>query len=372
MRHHNPLIYMKNLHTPLCDLLGTRLPIIQAPMAGGTTTPALVAAASNAGALGSFGFAYAQPEAIARDIEAVRALTRAPVNANFFVNAQPAPIAADAQQSAIDAVAGYYQALGLPVPTPVRAPYSPDVNAQLNMALDLKPQVVTFHLADLPAARLQQLRACGIKTGGSATCVAEALHLEALGVDFIIAQGGEAGGHRGTFQRNPYDAMTGTLALTRMIVRAVNIPVVAAGGIMDGAGIAAVLALGAQGAQLGTAFLPCTESGAPAIHKQSLLAAREDTTLVTEKFSGKPARGLANRFMREMNQHDAPQLAFPAQNALTGPLRAACAKAGNADYLAMWAGQAAPLAREMSAAQLVATLEQETLEAIARLANLHR
>jgi nitronate monooxygenase len=363
---------MTRLTTPLCGILGTRLPIIQAPMAGGVTTPALVAAASKAGALGSFGFAYTQPEAMQRDVEAVRALTDAPINLNFFVNEQPAPIAADAQSDAIGAVAGYYKAMGLPAPAPVRGPYAPDLNAQLSMAEDIKPCVLTFHLGDLPAARLQRLHALGIKTGGSATCVAEALHLEALGVSFIIAQGAEAGGHRGSYQRDPYDAMTGTLALTRLIVRAVNIPVVAAGGIMDGAGIAAVLALGAQGAQIGTAFIPCAESGAPAVHKQSLLAAHEDTTQITEKFSGKPARGLANRYLREMNAADAPQLAFPAQNTLTGVLRAASAKAGNPDFVSMWAGQAAPLARELSAAQLVATLEQETLEALDRLAALRR
>ena len=363
---------MPKLTTPLCETLGTRLPVIQAPMAGGVTTPTLVAAASNAGALGSFGFAYTQPEAMARDLEAARAMTAGPINANFFVNAQPASIDAAGQKAAIDAVAPYYTALGLPAPQAVKAPYAPDLAAQLALMEDLKPQVLTFHLGDLPAAHLQRLKSLGIKTGGSATCVAEALHLEALGVDFIIAQGAEAGGHRGTYQRNPYEAMTGTLALTRMIVRAVKIPVVAAGGIMDGAGIAAVLALGAQGAQLGTAFIPCSESGAPAIHKQSLLAAREDTTVVTEKFTGKPARGIANRYIREMNASNAPQLAFPAQGTLSGPLRTASGKAGNPDYLAMWAGQAAPLSRKLSAAQLVITLEHETLEALDRLAALRR
>ena len=361
---------MPKLSNALTQLLGTRLPIIQAPMAGGITTPALVAAAGNAGALGSFGFAYTQPEAMARDIEAVRALTKAPVNANFFVNAQPAPIDAATQRDAINAVAPYYAALGLPTPQPVKAPHAPDLDAQLNLIEDLKPEVLTFHLGDLPAVRLQRLREQGIKTGGSATCVEEARHLEALGVDFIIAQGAEAGGHRGSYLRSAYETMTGTLALTRLIVRAVNIPVVAAGGIMDGAGIAAVLALGAQAAQLGTAFIPCKESGAPAVHKQHVLAAREDTTLITEKFSGKPARGLANRYMREMNESDAPQLAFPAQNALTGPLRAAAGKAGNPDFVSMWAGQAAPLAREMSTADLVARLEAETLEALDHLASL--
>jgi len=341
-------------------------------MAGGITARALVAAASQAGALGSFGFAYTQPEAMAGDVQAVRALTDAPINLNFFVNDAPPPVAPETQHAAIDALTRYYQSLGLPAPAPVRAPYAPDLNAQLSMAEDLTPAVVTFHLGDLPAERLKRMRERGIKTGGSATCVEEARHLEASGVDFIIAQGAEAGGHRGSYLRNPYEAMTGTLALTRLIVRAVNIPVVAAGGIMDGAGIAAVLALGAQGAQLGTAFIPCVESGAPAVHKQYLLAAREDTTMVTEKFSGKPARGLANRFMREMNDNNAPQLVFPAQNTLTGALRVASAKAGNPDFVSMWAGQAAPLAREMTTAQLVATLEQETLEALDRLAALRR
>lgn len=358
------------LHTPLCDVLGTRLPIIQAPMAGGITTPALVAAASNAGALGSFGFAYTQPEAMQRDIDAVRALTDAPINLNLFVSPQPAPLAANAQQEAIAALAGYYAGMGLPAPKPVAAPYAPDLESQLNMVEEARPRVFTCHLGDLEAKRLRRMQAAGIRIGASATCVAEARQLESQGVDFIVAQGAEAGGHRGSYLRDPYEAMTGTLALTRLIVRAVNIPVVAAGGIMDGAGIAAVLALGAQGAQLGTAFIPCAESGAPAVHKQNVLAAREDTTLITEKFSGKPARGLANRFMRDMNSADAPRLAFPAQNMLTGPLRAAAAKAGNADFVSMWAGQAAPLSRDMSAAQLIAALEQETLEALDRAAAL--
>ncbi|HTE13470.1 MAG TPA: DUF561 domain-containing protein [Burkholderiales bacterium] len=361
---------MAKLHTPLCDLIGARLPIIQAPMAGGTTTPALVAAASNAGALGSFGFAYMQPEAMQRAIDAVRELTRGPINLNLFVSPQPASIPASEQREAIAAIAGYYTEMGLAPPKAVSAPYAPDVEAQLNLIEDARPQVFTCHLGDLDTTRLRRMQAAGIRIGAGATCVAEALHVEALGADFIIAQGAEAGGHRGSYLRDPYDAMTGTLALTRLIVRAVKIPVVAAGGIMDGAGIAAVLALGAQGAQLGTAFIPCSESGAAAAHKQSLLAAQEDTTLITEKFSGKPARGLANRYMREMNDANAPQLAFPAQNMLTGPLRAASAKAGNPDFVSMWAGQAAPLSREMPVAQLVAALERETLEALDRLAAL--
>lgn len=208
----------------------------------------------------------------------------------------------------------------------------------------------------------------GILVGGSATCVAEAKRLEELGFDFVIAQGGEAGGHRGTYLRDPYEALTGTFALVRLIVRATTLPVVAAGGIMDGAGIAAVLALGAQAAQLGTAFIPCPESGAPQVHKDQLLKATEDETRITEKFSGKPARGLANRFMKEMER--APQLVFPAQNKVTGALRQASGKAGRPDFVAMWAEQAAPLSRALPAAELVARLEAETVQAIRTLKGL--
>ena len=363
---------MAKLRTPLCERLGIDVPIIQAPMAGGATTPALVAAASGAGALGSFGFAYTQPEAMQRDCATVREHTGAPFSINLFASAQPALVELQSQGGAIDAVASYYAEVGLPPPQPVKAPYAPDLEAQLAAVEDIRPPVFTFHLGDLPASRVKHLQSLGIIVGGSATCIAEARRLESAGVDFIVAQGAEAGGHRGTYLRNPYDAMTGTFALTRLIVRAVQVPVVAAGGIMDGAGIAAALALGAQAAQLGTAFIPCTESGLPPAYKQAILAAQEDETRITEKFSGRPARGIANRFMREMSAKDAPQLAFPAQNALTGPLRAAAAKAGRTDFIALWAGQAVPLAREMAAGQLVAQLAAETEEALSRLEVLFR
>jgi nitronate monooxygenase len=335
-----------------------------------TSTPELVAAVSQAGALGSFGFAYTQPESMQRDAEAVRAHTHLPFNVNLFVTKQPPAMEEVAQRGALDAVAGYYRELGLPPPQPALAPYAPDLEAQLRAVEEIRPAVFTFHLGDLPPARVRRLQALGIRVGGSANCVAEARNLESLGVDFVVAQGAEAGGHRGSYLRDPYESMTGTLALVRMVVRSVKVPVVAAGGIMDGAGIAAALALGAQAAWLGTAFIPCPESGAPAPHKEGVLGATEDATVVTEKFSGKPARAIINRFLREMHQRGAPQLVFPAQNVLTGKLRAASAKAGNADFVAMYAGQAAPLARALPAAQLVAALEAETLECLERLAAL--
>ena len=353
------------ISTRFGEKLGLRLPVIQAPMAGGPSTQELVAAVSAAGGLGSFGFAYTQPDEMQRQVAWVRAKTDRPLGINLFVADLPAAIDAGAQRGALEAVAGYYAELGLPAPSPVSTPYAPDLEAQLAAVEELRPEVLTVHLGSLPAERVRKLQRLGIAVGGSATCVAEAQGLESLGFDFVIAQGGEAGGHRGTYLRDPQDALTGTLALTRLVVRAVKVPVVAAGGIMDGAGIAAVLALGAQAAQLGTAFLACPESGAPEVHKKMLLSSAEDETRITEKFSGRPARGLANRFMKEMQ--GAPMLAFPAQNKVTSALRAASAKAGKPDFVSMWAGQAAPLVRALPAGELIARLEAEAIDAVRNL-----
>jgi len=350
------------LSTPLSQKLGLSVPVIQAPMAGGPSSQELVAACSAAGALGSFGFAYTQPEEMKKQSAWVRARTDKPFGINLFTSAQPGEVDAASQRSALEAVAGYYRELGLPVPEAVKAPYAPDLEAQFDAIAAIRPRVVTCHLSDFPKARIAQFKAAGILVGGSANCIAEARHLESLGFDFVIAQGGEAGGHRGSYLRDPYASLTGTLALVRMVVRAVKVPVVAAGGIMDGAGIAAALTLGAQLAQLGTAFLPCPESGASQIHKDALVKATEDDTRITEKFSGKPARGLANRFIKEMEK--APQLVFPAQNSITGKLRQASAKAGKPDFVALWAGQAAPLSRALPAADLIRVLQEEAVSAV--------
>ena len=354
--------------TPFARKLGIRLPLIAAPMAGGPSTQELVAACSAAGVLGSFGFAYTRPADMKRQAAWVSERTREPFGINLFVSAQPQAIPPAAQHAALDAVAGYYRELGLPPPEPVAAPYAPNLDEQLAAVEEIQPKVFTVHLGSLAREQVKRFQSKGILVGGSANCVAEAKGLESAGFDFVIAQGGEAGGHRGSYLRDPYQSLTGTLALTRMIVRAVKLPVVAAGGIMDGAGIAAVLALGAQAAQLGTAFIPCSESGAAQVHKDLLTQATEDETRITEKFSGKPARGLANRFMREMESK--PQLAFPAQNSVTGKLRQASAKAGKPDFIALWAGQAAALSRALPAADLVAKLEEELRAALNDLKGL--
>jgi nitronate monooxygenase len=353
------------LATPLSAKLGLAAPIVQAPMAGGPSSQELVAACSAAGALGSFGFAYTQPADMKKQCAWLRAKTDRPFGINLFTWPAPAQVDPASQRGALQAVAAYYKELGLAAPETVNPPYAPDLEAQLDAVEEIGPRVFTVHLSDLPAQRIKRLQSKNILVGGSANCIAEAQRLEQLGFDFVIAQGGEAGGHRGSYLRDPYASMTGTLALTRLVVRAVKLPVVAAGGIMDGAGIAAALALGAQLAQLGTAFIPCPESGASQAHKGAVLAAREDDTSITEKFSGKPARGLANRFMKEMAA--APQLAFPAQNAVTGRLRQASAQAGKPDFIALWAGQAAPLARALPAAKLIEKLHAEAIESIQNL-----
>ncbi len=325
------------LSTPLSESLGLSTPIIQAPMAGGPSSQELVAACSAAGALGSFGFAYTQPDEMKKQSAWVRAKTDRPFGINLFTSTQPSQIDAGSQRGALDAVAGYYKDLGLPAPEAVNAPYAPDLDAQLDAIAEIRPRVFTVHLNDLKPERIKAFQTLGILVGGSATCIAEAQRLESLGFDFVIAQGGEAGGHRGSYLRDPYQSLTGTLAL------------------------------GAQLAQLGTAFIPCPESGAPQIHKDLLLKSTEDDTRLTEKFSGKPARGLSNRFMIEMAAKNAPQLAFPAQNSVTGKMRQAAAKAGKSDFLALWAGQAAPLSRALPAAELVARLETEAIESIQKL-----
>lgn len=350
------------ISTPFSDKVGLRVPVMQAPMAGGPGGPELVAACSAAGALGALGFAYTQPDDMKKQVAFVRSKTDRPFSIDLRVSSSSEAIDPGAQRAALEAVAKYYTELGLPSPEPVGLPYAPELDAQITAVLEIRPRVFTTHLGALAKNRVDALRSAGILVGGTATCIAEARRLESQGYDFVIAQGGEAGGHRGTYLRDAADSLTGTLALTRAIVRAVQLPVVAAGGIMDGAGIAAVLALGAQAASLGTAFIPCPESGAPKIHKDSLLAAREDDTRVTEKFSGKPARGLANRFMKEMER--APQLEYPAQNKLTGPLRQASARVGKADFVAMWAGQGAAMSRALPAAELISALENELVAAL--------
>jgi nitronate monooxygenase len=357
---------MTTLRTPLCELLNIEVPIIQAPMAS-TSTPDLAVAVSEAGGLGSLGHAYTQPDAMRAEAAAVRARTTRPFNVNLFAAPQPVEPPLPQQVEAIGAMRPALEQYGIAIPPRVPPPYAPELDRQLEAVCDVRPPVFTIHLGEIPPAMLERIRGLGIRLGSAATSVREARYLEGLGADFIIAQGGEAGGHRGTFLGPWEQAMTGTLALVRQIVRAVRVPVVAAGGIMDGAGIAAVLALGAQAAQLGTAFVVCPESAAPDMHRKAIVAMDGDETTITRAFSGKPARGVRNRFTEAAERETWPLLPFPAQGKLTAPLRQASAKAGSADFYSAWSGQAGSLARPLPAADLVRLLVDETREAIDRL-----
>lgn len=351
-------------HTAFTQSAGIDYPIIQAPMAGGAATPELVAAVSDAGGLGSLGAAYSSPDAIRQSIADLRARTSKPFNVNLFVLDPPRP---EPQQiaRAMELLQPIRDALGLPrgeAPTK----FGEDFSAQLAAVIAAQPPVASFTFGILDARQVAALKAGGTLVIGTATSVNEARAWEAAGADAICAQGSEAGAHRGTFMGSFESSMIGTMALVPQVVDAVRVPVIAAGGIMDGRGIAAALMLGAAGVQLGTAFLTCPEAGTHPAWKAALRNARDDQTLITRAFSGRHARGLVNEFMLTLNQvqHEIP--AFPVQNALTGPLRQAAAKANRPEFLALWAGQAASLSRGLPAAQLIAALREETIAILQR------
>ncbi|MDN7430905.1 nitronate monooxygenase family protein [Burkholderia sp. AU45388] len=347
--------------TPFSERFGLRLPLVQAPMVGATTT-AMVAAASNAGALGSFGAGALAPERIEAEVAAIRAATDRPFAINLFVLPDEAAPDAATVARALAAIDPLNTALGLP-PGTAPARYAPDFRAQLDALVALRVPVASFTFGVLDAADVARLKAAGTYVIGTATHVAEGRAWQAAGADAISAQGAEAGGHRGTFIGAADDALIGTLALVPQLVDATGLPVLASGGIMDGRGIAAALALGAQAAQLGTAFLTCAESAIAADWKARLLASADTSTQVTRAITGRHARGLRNTLMARLGEHAADVAPYPVQNALTQPLRQAAARANDGDYLSLWAGQGAPLARRrgdaLTTSQLVAALDAE-------------
>ncbi|HEY8331869.1 MAG TPA: nitronate monooxygenase, partial [Pseudomonas sp.] len=297
------------------------------------------------------------PAAMREGVARVRALTERPFNVNLFILDDPAP--SDEEVARAQARLDPLRAeLGLP-PGSRPARFCEDNRAQIETLLELAPPVVSFTFGILDAATLARFHQAGCLVMGTATTVAEAQAWEAVGADLVCAQGGEAGGHRGTFLGDPQQACIGLMALLPQLAAAVNIPVVAAGGIMDGRGIAASLLLGAQAAQLGTAFLCCPESGIPALWKEQILAARDDSTRLTRAFSGRFARGIANDFMRRLAAEEDQVPAYPVQNALTGDIRQAATRQGRSEYLSLWAGQGAAMARPLPAAALVQVLMTE-------------
>lgn len=351
----------------LLRTIGVELPIIQAPMSG-TATPALAAAVSNAGALGSIGVGPVGAETARRMIREVRAATDRPFNVNVFCN-RPA-IADFAREAAWLAwLAPVFARYRASPPSGLREFYTSFVedDAMLAVLVEERPKVVSFHFGLPPADRIAALRAAGAVLLATATSLAEARAIADAGIDAIVAQGDEAGGHRGVFDPDADDDRLGTIALTRLLVRKLDVPVIAAGGIMDGAGVAACLLLGASAAQLGTAFVVCPESAADAGYRAALLGAGAAHTVMTTAISGRPARCLANRITSlgaEAEPGAIPDypIAFDAAKALNAAAKAA----GETGFGAQWAGQGAALARALPASALVATIRSEMNQALGR------
>ncbi|MBA2936604.1 nitronate monooxygenase [Sphingomonas sp. CGMCC 1.13654] len=353
--------------TSLLDRIGVRLPIIQAPMAG-TSSPAMAAAVSEAGGLGSIGVGAVDAGQARAMIAATRDGTSKPFNVNLFCH-RPAIADAVVEGEWIARLRPEFETLGATPPAGLSEIYRSFVadEAMLRMLLDARPAVVSFHFGLPSNAALQALREAGILLLASATSLAEARAIEAAGIDAIVAQGWEAGGHRGVFDPDQPDDRLGTMALVRLLVRETRLPVIAAGGIMDGADIAATLDLGAAAAQLGTAFVGCDESLADEGYRAALASDAAHHTTMTRAISGRPARSLANRFTAIGATVPSGAIpAYPIAYDLGKALHAAGKARGEYGFGAQWAGQGAPLVRFMPAAELVATLARELEEARSR------
>ncbi|MER6695215.1 nitronate monooxygenase [Streptomyces minutiscleroticus] len=351
---------MSSALTDLCPL-----PIVQAPMAGGISVPPLTAAVSEAGGLGFLAGGYKTADGMYQEIKQLRSLTARPFGVNLFV---PQPDTADA--SAVDVYAHQLAGEAAWYETELGDPdggRDDGYEAKLAVLRDDPVPAVSFHFGCPPREVLESLARLGTRTLVTATTVEEALAVQYAGADAVIVQGVEAGGHRGTHRDNPETdgAGIGLLSLVAQVREAVHLPIVAAGGLMRGSQIAAVLAAGASAAQLGTAFLATPESGAHPVHKQALTNPLFVRTELTRAFSGRPARGLVNRFLREHGPY-APA-AYPQVHHLTQPLRQAAARAGDAQGMALWAGQGHRMVRELPAGQLVEVLAAETASACAAL-----
>jgi nitronate monooxygenase len=351
----------------LLDLFKTEFPIVLAPMAG-IMDAELVIAASQGGALGSLPCAMLTAEKAREQVKIIRQRVSAPLNMNFFCHT---PTDADASREARwkQRLEPYYRELGLDPATPAnaanRAPFDA---AMCSLVEELKPEVVSFHFGLPGQALLKRVKAAGCIVVACATIVREAIWLEENGADVIIAQGAEAGGHRGMFLAQDIAEQPGTFALVPQVVDAVKVPVIAAGGIADGRGIAAAFALGAAGVQIGSAYLRCPESKVIAPARSALAQARDDSTVITNVMTGRPARGIANRVIREVGPISPDAPAFPYAASGLGPLKAAAEKLGKVDFTSLWAGQAIRLGREMPAAELTRALAGAALARLSRMA----
>jgi nitronate monooxygenase len=351
----------------LIDLFRVEFPIVLAPMAG-VMDADLVIAAAEGGALGSLPCAMLSADKAREQVQIIRQRVSAPVNMNFFCHK---PVPADPSREAAwkDRLTPYYKELGLDPAAPVnaanRAPFD---SAMCEVVEELKPEIVSFHFGLPEQSLLARVKRVGCKVLSSATTVKEAIWLEENGADAIIAQGAEAGGHRGMFLTDDITQQPGTFALVPQVVDAVHVPVIAAGGIADGRGIAAAFALGAAGVQIGTAYLRCPESKVSAPARVALAQARDDSTVITNVMSGRPARGLVNRIMRDVGSISSAAQEFPHAATGLAPLKAAAEKQGKLDFTNLWAGQAARLGRDMPAAELTRALAGSALARLSKMA----
>lgn len=340
---------------PNPSFLGTTLPLVQAPMAG-VQGHALAAAVCNAGGLGSIPAAMLSQEALEKELMQLTALTDKPYNVNFFCHTPPEP---DPAREALwqQTLQPYYTELGLSLagiaPGPGRAPFSEQA---ADVVEAFKPAVMSFHFGLPPKTLLARVKSWGTRVLASATTVDEALWLQAHGADAIIAQGLEAGGHRGIFLNGDLSTQMGTMALLPQIVQAVRVPVIAAGGIADAAGVAAAMALGASAVQIGTAYMCCPEATTSALHRAALQSPQARHTALTTLFTGRPARGIVNRLMRELGPLNPAAPAFPLATAAIAPLRAKAESVGNADFSPLWSGQNASQCGNLPAAELTRAL----------------
>ncbi|QBB71035.1 nitronate monooxygenase [Pseudolysobacter antarcticus] len=338
-------------------LLRIKLPIIQAPMAG-VQGSRLAIAVSNAGGLGSLPCAMLSTASLRNELTAIKAATDKPFNVNFFCHTPP--LANAERESAWRKIlAPYYREFGLSSDDiSASSPRLPFSNEAADLLEEFRPEVVSFHFGLPSAELLARVRGWGAKILSSATTIEEAAWLERHGVDAIIAQGLEAGGHRGMFLTQDLDSQIGIFALLPQIVRAVNIPVIATGGIVDANDVAAALRLGAAGVQVGTAYLLCAEADTSAVHRAALKSDSARHTALTNIFTGRPARGIANRLMRELGPIDEKTPEFPLAATALAPLRAKAESLGGGDFSPLWAGQNASRCREISAAELTRELAQ--------------
>ncbi|PID14032.1 nitronate monooxygenase [Sporosarcina sp. P34] len=342
-------------------ILGITYPIIQAGMAGGTTTPELIAAVSNAGGLGTLGAGYMQAEDMREAIKKIKALTDQPFGVNLFIP-ETSDVSADKIKKANELLRPYREELHVAEPE-VKQTSSANFDKQVEVLIEEKIAVCSFTFGVPSKENIQRLKEENIVVMGTATTVKEAMINEEYGVDMVVVQGSEAGGHRGTFSGSFGDSMIGTMSLVPQAVDHVQIPVIAAGGIMDGRGVLAALTLGAQAVQMGTAFVTVIESGAKIQHIDAILQSTEDQTVVTSVFSGKPARGIQNAFIRDIKPYEEELPDYPIMNTLTAEIRNEAARQNRTEWIHLWSGQSPRLSTRRNVADLLShiILQVETI-----------